>query len=147
MKKFILSLSLLLTIAAVAVANVYNDTNPRIKASFEKEFAGAEQVRWSRSGDYSKASFVVSGFRAEAWFSNDGELVVVARSIFYNQLPMAAMRSLEKAYPNVTMIEIMEITTQSGTRYNLSFEQKEKKFKAVLYPDGSISDVYRIKRK
>ncbi len=144
MKKFILSLSLLFTMAAVAVAS---DINPRIKASFAKEFAGAEQVKWAQVGEHSKASFVVSGFRAEAWFSNDGELVVVARSIFYNQLPMSAMRSLEKAYPNVTMIEIMEITTQSGTRYNISFEQKEKRYKATLHIDGSFTDVRRVKTK
>jgi len=144
MKKFILSLSLLLTIAAVAVAG---DINPLIKASFAKEFTGAEQVKWAQVGEHSKASFVVSGFRAEAWFSNDGELLVVARSILYNQLPMSALRSLDKAYPNVTMIEIMEITTQSGTRYNISFEQKGKKFKATLHTDGSFTDVQRVKTK
>ena len=54
MKKIILSLSLLLTVAVTtAVAAAEPGINEQVKESFKKEFAGAELIRWADAGQKS----------------------------------------------------------------------------------------------
>ncbi len=147
MKKIILSLSLLLTVAVTtAVAAAEPGINEQVKESFKKEFAGAELIRWADAGDYVKATFILRGYRTEAYFAQDGQLEGTVRSLFYNQLPLAVMTSLDKRYATADIIDVTEITNGNGTAYRVTVEANGKKFRVRIDTAGNITDIERLKK-
>lgn len=146
MKKIILSAIITLTMGVAALANIDPVTNSKAQEVFKKEFAGAEMVKWSAEGTYSKASFVLGGNSAIALFSRDGELLGSVRNIFYNQLPLAVITSFEKRFENATIIDITEVTNVNGTRYKVTMEYKNKKVSASLYTDGTLENLEKLKK-
>ena len=147
MKKFILSLAALLTISATAVfANSPVSVDPKAVANFKKEFASAELVQWSQEGDFNKASFVLGGNRAVAYFGNDGELVGSLRDLVYNQLPLRVMQALDKRFANTAIFDIRELNNADGIHYKVTVEKNDKKYAVSIAPDGTIENVYKIKK-
>ncbi|HEX2629311.1 MAG TPA: hypothetical protein VHM26_09870 [Chitinophagaceae bacterium] len=146
MKKIILSLCVLAISSAALFAADQPVNNPKAHETFRKEFSGAQSVNWSLEGQFAKASFVLGGNSAIAWFDGEGALVGSMRDLSYNQLPLVVMTSLEKRFPQAASIDIREITNDDGTRYKLTIEHNAKKFKVALYPDGTIESVQRVKK-
>jgi hypothetical protein len=147
MKRVILSLSFLLTIGAtVAFAGENPGTDPQVIKSFQKEFNGAEDVKWSNDAGFVKATFILANHRTLAWFSQDGELVGSIRDLFYNQLPLVVIKSLDKRFPQAVMIDIREVVTAEGTRYKFTLEQKDRKYKVSVYADGNVEQAERVKK-
>lgn len=145
MKRIILSLAVLLTLGTTVVF-AGSEGNKKAQQVFQEEFKGAEQVKWTEVGDYSKANFLLAGHRTEAWFSPEGELVGTIRDIFYNQLPVVVMRTLDKEFLNADIIDLREATGQKGTRYNLTVEKEGKKFKVSVAADGDIVELKKLKK-
>jgi hypothetical protein len=147
MKKFFLSFSALLIVGASVFAVNPPETNPRVMEAFKKEFSSAEQVKWSIEGNYNQASFVLGGSRAIAFFDQEGQLLGSVRDILYNQLPLAIIKTLDREYNNYAVFEIRELTNQeTGTRYKIVVEGKNKKYRLTLTPDGSTEEITRIKK-
>lgn len=147
MKKVILSLSfLLLAGATVTFAGETPGTEPQVVKSFKKEFSGAEDVKWSEDAGYSKASFILANHRTVAWFAKDGELVGSIRDLFYSQLPLVVIQSLDRRFTEAVMIDIREVVTTEGTRYKFTLEQKGRKYKVSVYADGNIERVEKVKK-
>lgn len=145
MKRIILSMAVMLTLGATA-AFAGSEGNKKAQQVFQEEFKGAEQVKWTEVNEFSKANFVLAGHRTEAWFSADGELIGTIRDIFYNQLPVVVMRSLDKEFPGADIIDLREVNGQKGTRYNLTIEREGKKFKVSVAADGDIVEQKRLKK-
>ncbi len=145
MKRFFLSLTMLAIVTTSAFASDDYEVSEKVKQSFKKEFAGAQYVQWAEQGDYMKATFVLAGSRAIAYFSQDGELEGSIRNIFFNQLPLAVITSLNKKFEDVIAIDIAEISNVNGTNYRLTLESKEKKYRVKVDPSGNITDVDRVK--
>ena len=146
MKKIILSLCVLAISSATIFAADQPVSNPKAHETFSKEFASAQSVNWSMDGQFTKASFVLGGNNAIAWFNTDGALVGSIRDLSYNQLPLVVMTSLEKRFPQAVTLDIREVSNDDGTRYKMTIEHSEKKFKVALYPDGTIETVQRVKK-
>ncbi|MBL7745824.1 MAG: hypothetical protein JNM19_00230 [Chitinophagaceae bacterium] len=146
MKKVLLSASLLLIIA-VTTAFAKNDPGitEELKASFEKEFAGAESVRWLESGDYYRANFVYQGCVTEAYYNKEGELEGSVRSLFFNQLPISVMTSVNKRFASADVLDVYEINNANGTRYRLTLTSQKKKYRVLLDASGNILEKERIK--
>lgn len=145
MKRIILSMAVMLTLGVTA-AFAGSEGNKKAQQVFQEEFKGAEQVKWTEVNEFSKVNFVLAGHRTEAWFSADGELVGTVRDIFYNQLPFVVLRSLDKKFPDATVIDLRETTGQKGTRYNLTMENAGKKYKVSVAADGDIVELKRVKK-
>ena len=146
MKKIILSLCVLAICSSTLFAADQPVNNPRAHETFRKEFSGAQSVNWSLEGQFAKASFILGGNSAIAWFDAEGALVGSIRDLSYNQLPLVVMTALEKRFPQSANLDIREITNEEGTRYKLTVEHNSKKLKVALYPDGTIESVQRVKK-
>ncbi|MFI5133976.1 MAG: PepSY-like domain-containing protein [Chitinophagales bacterium] len=147
MKKIFLMLALIATVAATTVfANDDPKVNPRVQESFKKEFPGAQYVKWDKDQDYFKVIFVLADYRAEAWFSTDGELLGTTRDLLYDQLPLAVMKELEKKFPIANATEIKEVTNNYGTLYKLVLEDKKCSYRISATPNGEISVTEKIKK-
>lgn len=146
MKKTILSLSLMLAVGvSIAFANVEPVINEKVKAAFQKEFAAAKLVTWSEAGEYLKASFVLGEHRAIAYFTGEGLLEGCARDLFYDQLPILVMKSLDKRYTGASIIDVTEIVNADGTIYRLTLEFKDKKYKVKADTSGNIIESQKLK--
>ena len=145
MKKIILSLSVLAT-AGLSAVYASNDPDPdqEVLELFKKEFSSAQHVSWSRQGDYDKATFVLAGRRAIAYFNPDGELEGSARDLFYDQLPLVVMSAVDKRFADAEVIEVREINNAEGTHYRIRLTAKNKKYNVKVNSSGSISEVEKL---
>lgn len=113
--------------------------NPVAVQAFKKQFAAAENAVWSTvDNEYSKVAFIWGGHRAEAFYNNNGELVGSVRGIFYTQLPLSVMRSIDKKFATAAIIEISEVNNADGTSYSLEVEYKNKRYKIRFDGVGSL---------
>lgn len=145
MKKMILSLSLLLTAGLSAVfANKDPEPGQEVLDLFKKEFSSAEQVKWSRQGEYDKATFVLGGRRTIAYFNADGELEGSIRDLFYDQLPLTVMTAVDKRFADADIIDVREINNTEGTHYKIRLTAKNKKYSVKVQPTGNILDVEKL---
>ncbi len=146
MKRIILSLSLLLTVAITTTfANGGNPISDQVLKSFKKEFATAQLVQWNDLGEYLKASFVLGDHRVEAYFNTEGELLGSVRGLFYNQLPLAVMTSLDKRFAEADILDVNEITNAGGTSYLVNLEFHDKKYRVKADPGGNLGEIEKVR--
>ncbi len=146
MKKIILSLSLLLS---AGLANVFaaSDPNPdeQVLNLFKKEFTAAENVIWSRQGEYDKATFLLAGHRVVAWFNpQTTELEGSIREIFFDQLPLSVMTAVDRRFPEADISNVKEINNSEGTSYRILLDSKNKKYRIKVGSAGNISEVEKL---
>lgn len=134
-------------VLAVSVSFAANDPiiNEEAKATFRKEFAGAESVRWIEAGEYIKASFVYQGCSTEAWFSHEGELKGTVRAVFFSQLPLAVVTSVNKKFEKPDVLDTYEISNDNGTSYRITLVSGKNKYKVLVDASGNISDKTKLK--
>ncbi|MDZ4807588.1 MAG: hypothetical protein SGI96_04900 [Bacteroidota bacterium] len=145
MKKIIISFSLLLSAGLTTVfANDAPTPNEQVLASFKKEFASAQDVRWNKQDNYDKATFLLGASWVVAYFNPAGPLEGCARDIFFNQLPLAVMAAIDKRFAAAVIINVREITNVDGTHYRLILEAKNKKLKVKVDSSGNINEVDKV---
>lgn len=142
----------LAVVAATSLAPVFaagsHPGDPRSEAIFAKQFSGAENVKWTELDDnFRKVSFTLGGIRAEAFYSNEGELLGTVRNLFFSQLPLAVIQAVNTKFQEPVIIEVKEITNAEGTSYRVILEQKDKKYNLKLNSLGEITDQQKEKVK
>lgn len=144
MKKLFVVLSLFAATASFAA-----DPDPvteEAKKTFKKEFPGASLISWTNAGDYYKAVFLYDGYRSEAYFTPEGELQGSARNIFYNQLPLAVTKAVEKRFTKPEVISISELTSANGTQYLIRLEDGTKSYRVQYDSGGNSIGFERLKK-
>ena len=142
MKQIILSLSLFLTVSISSLlANDGFDPNTKAEKRFKIAFPGAEDVKWSQEGSYTKAVFLFYGRGTQALFNADGELLGSVRNIFYADLPVRVMMAIRKRFDNAIPFGITEVNRVDGTQYRFFVEKGKKRIEANISPDGSFITV------
>lgn len=139
---------MLLCEAAVTTnaAGIFDPVNDNVKKSFKKEFPGAELLTWEKQGNYLKAIFIFSGYRSEAYFTEDGELQGSARTIFYDQLLLAVVISVEERFTSAEVLQVTEINIAAGTQYALWLEAGNRKYKLRVDAGGNFIDIGKLKK-
>ena len=148
MKKIILSITLMMTLGVtIALAAPVRKINPGpdVEELFKKEFAGAEFVKWTVEGEYQKASFVLGGHRAEAYYTIGGEYLGSIRDLFYDQLPLAVMKAVDNKYPEADISELREVATTDGVTYKMLVELKSKKVRLTVDSSGNFVEKTVVK--
>jgi hypothetical protein len=139
MKKFIIAFAAIIAVGTTtAFAGPHDGTNPALE-TFQNQFKGAEDVRWTETKDIISASFVLGNSRAVAYFNNAGELLYTARNVLFNQLPLVVITEINKRFGTSPVYNIIEYTTGSETFYTMRTETAKKKLKLRVSPDGCIS--------
>jgi len=149
MKNWIVSFAAVLATGLTPVfANETND-DPRAAKIFAKEFAGAQNVKWSRIEDGNlRVTFLLNGVAAETFFNADAEMLGTIRNLFYNQLPLSVMQTVNNRFVDGVVLDVKEITNPEGTTYKLTLEQKGRKYYVRLNSLGQVTEVIkqRIKK-
>lgn len=145
-KSFLLLPLVLVAISLTAFARLNSKVDPRAEQAFNKEFAGASNVTWASTGNFLKASFVLADHQAVAYYNSDAELVACVRSLFFNQLPLTVIRSVERNFKNADILEIREITNDDGINYTMMLESKNKKYHVRVNSMGEILEQEKLKK-
>ena len=146
MKKFIISLVAVVTlISTTAFAGSKERINPAL-ATFQREFKGAEQVKWNEGKEAITAAFVLNSFRVEAYFNYSGELIGTARNILFNQLPLTVTKEINNRYGSAPVYEIIEYNAGNETFYDMTVELRTKKLTVRATVGGELSVEKSIKK-
>jgi len=147
MKNFIVSIATVLATGLTPVfANGTND-DPRAAKIFAKEFAGAQNIKWTRLEDgYMRVTFLLNGVAAETYFDADAELLGTIRNLFYNQLPLSVMQTVNNRFADAVIIDVKEITNPEGTTYKVTLEQKGRRYNVKLDSLGQVTGKQKLKK-
>jgi len=146
MKKFIIAFAVVLTlITTTAYAGPKVGDSPA-QVTFQKEFKGAEDVRWSEGRDAISATFTLSNSRIVAYFSYEGELLGTARNVLFNQLPLAVIREINNRFASAPVYNIIEYTCGGETFYNMDVDTSTKHLRLRVASDGYISIEKKTKK-
>jgi len=145
MKKFILVIALASITAMPSLASNTPEPGYRVLEEFKKEFPSAENVKWDTESQFLKANFILAGRRVIAYFSEEGQLEGSIRDIFYDQLPLSVMTSVERRFIDFDVLYIREINNAEGTHYKIRLDANGKKYSVRVSSNGNISDVERVK--
>ena len=145
-KRFlILSAALTLVVGSAFAGNV-TDVTQKVRDSFKKSFANAQVLEWTEAGDFLKATFLTNGVRAEAYFTNEGELAGSIRSVFADQLPLSVVSAINSKYEEPVMLEVFEISNAQGTKYRVTLESDNNKIRVMSDASGNIVSSEKIKK-
>ena len=146
MKKSVIAFTALFAIlSATAFAQKNANENPAL-ATFQREFKGAENAKWSQQKDFVSVSFALGNSGVIAYFNNSGDLLGTARSILFNQLPLLVIKELNDSYPSASIYNITEYDTNSETFYTMTAETSKRQFKLKVSPNGDILVENKIKK-
>ncbi|RPD51870.1 hypothetical protein [Paracnuella aquatica] len=135
MKPLFILLTVLSSFMAQAKNNPGGEVTPAALKSFSTTFAQASDVTWTAIDDMYKVSFQVAGQYAAAYYSNNGNLMVVTRNISSLQLPVVLLASIKKDYNQRWISDLVEVSDENGTYYYVTLEDADQKL--ILKSDGA----------
>jgi len=146
MKKTMFFLAILFTVGLTPVkANDWPGPNDRAVETFNKEFKGAEDLRWKKEAEFQKALFFFHGHRLIAYFSEEGRLLGSARDVLFNDLPLPVIKAFEGHFAGADYRMIHEIINEEGTTYWLTLEVKGRQYHVKASTSGSLLEVQNLK--
>jgi len=146
MKRSIIVFSaILIVITATAFVGAKPGGNPA-EATFQKEFSGATNVKWTEGKDVISVSFVLSDSRIIAYFTNEGDLLGTERNVLLNQLPLAVVREINNRYGNAPIADIIEYTSGVNTFYGMYVDTPTKHLKLKISSEGEVTVEKRTKK-
>jgi hypothetical protein len=144
--KILIGVFIFITGISSAFANDNEEVNGRIVKSFEKEFAGAQNVQWVTTKEFVKVTFTLNEQVVYAYYGQNGSLMGVTRNILSGQLPINLLTDFKKNYSNYWISDLFEMAVNSENVYYLTLE--DSNYKIVLKSNGTNGwDVYKKEKK
>jgi hypothetical protein len=154
------SLIVMLFVSFFAVNSFANDptVDRQVIEKFSSDFPTATKATWTAAKDYYVVSFNVGSENRRAFYSQDGELIAVARTVLFTQMPLIAQQALMERFPqsegyafqpleaDLTK-QAMEVNDErSGTYYLLKVETEKHSRYVRVTADGGLTIVRSVKK-
>jgi hypothetical protein len=125
MKKVLITLAIAVSslVAFAGEENVSKD----VLNSFNKEFNGAKEVRWTTGSDFYKAVFVLNDQYITAFYNKDGEFLGMTRNISSLNLPLKLQSKIRSDYAEYWISDLFELSDNNGTHYYITVENADSK--------------------
>jgi hypothetical protein len=147
MKKVIIGMAAILLMSVQTVLADDVTVNATIKKSFDKEFPGAESVRWQKSGELYLASFFYKGQRLTSFFEESGDLYSVTRYVSFSALPINVIKNISSRYSDGTIDDtVMEVAKPGGTSYLVTIKSNTSTYIVEADAAGTIYVVKKQKQ-
>ena len=143
MKKMIIAAAMFVSLSAFANEE---KVSPKVLNAFNTEFTSAQEVEWTVTSDYYKASFDMNGAKVFAFYNMDGELMGLTRNISSSQLPVSLQANLKKNHSGYWISVLFEVANNGGTTYYVTLENGGKKV-VLTSSNGSEWSTYKKDRK
>ncbi|THU41698.1 hypothetical protein FAM09_06260 [Niastella caeni] len=144
--KILIGVFVFITGISSAFANGNEEVNDKIVKTFQKEFAGAQNVQWVTTREFVKATFTLNEQVVYAYYSPAGNLLGVTRNIVSGQLPINLLTDLKKNYSDYWITDLFEMAANSENVYYVTLESGDHK--VVLKSNGANGwEVFKKERK
>jgi len=120
-KQIITAIAAIFLMTSVTFAKDTNPVPKQIVNELNQQFKNANDVIWNASPNFYKASFTVANQSMQAFFSFEGQLIGVSRTISLEQLPMALLQEANEKSNSQPATELFELLTDRGTEYYITF--------------------------
>ncbi|GEO06584.1 hypothetical protein AAE02nite_42480 [Adhaeribacter aerolatus] len=143
MKKVIYTALLMTGLSIGTFAKTVNDegkeakNNAPAKVKYSSELADAENVVWSSSPRFKKATFVKDGVQTTAFYNRLNEYVATTQLVEITTLSPAAIKALIKNYPGYQMGEIIKYTG-TDEAYFVNLRNDKENFLVKISSDSTI---------
>jgi hypothetical protein len=141
MKRILFTLVISLTVLGnYAFAEGDEFVNFRVREAFKKEFSTAQHIRWQqlKNENIYEAQFIYNNERLCAFFDENGQLLVISRSIAAASLPMLVTKKVNNQYKDYKLQEVLEYVTEGNTRYLLILEKGALRLTVKASPEGDM---------
>jgi hypothetical protein len=144
--KILIGVFVFITGISSAFANGKEEVNDKIIKTFQKEFAGAQNVQWITTKEFVRATFTLNEQVVYAYYSPDGSLLGVTRNIVSGQLPINLLTDLKKNHNNYWITDLFEMASNNENIYYITLENSDHKL--VLKSNGTTGwEVFKKERK
>ncbi len=145
-KLFLLTISLLLILGInVFAGNINDPVNKAVQRAFSTDFSDAVNAYWTRANEAFKVSFTKNNTSYAAYYTEQGELLVTARIIFHEQLPLPVAKALSKKYTRNDIIGIQEYNNGIDPSYYFIQTSTEKRRDILKFYSNGIFEVLKQK--
>jgi len=147
MKKFII-IAATAFVSMASFANV-DPVNGRVLEAFRSSFADAKNVEWKsldESGLF-QATFNYQNSEVSAFYSEEGEMVAVARYINKNNLPIMVTKAIQERFADHAIQTVIERISYGSTTYHVTLNSPKSSLMVVVSPSGELAVSKKIKHK
>lgn len=147
MKKSLLSALLMMVLSVVAFAKNDKEKDKEKKSNvayYAHELVGAENVIWTKSGKFQKASFLKDGARMTAFYNWQNELIATTQIVEVTELPAKAIQNLVKNFPGNNMGEIVRYKNNE-TVYFVNLTSEKEDFIVKIDDANNVSYFKKLK--
>jgi hypothetical protein len=131
--------AILFSATAFATDNNETKATTKIEKSFQKDFAGADNTTWNKSGGFYFAHFELDNKIVEAAYNEDGVLVGTSREISIKDFPLAINIAIAKKYNGYEVAKSGdEITYEGQTNYYINVANEKQVLKLKCTVNGDI---------
>lgn len=139
MKKLLFAVLITATLVTSAFAAEESKVSYKVKNSFEMQFAGAKDVSWNVTPEYTRFTFTMNEEKVEAFYGANGEELGISRKIDFSKLPAAAIQKIKKNYPDYTVKETIAFDNNGDRNYYVSLELGNIKKILEISAFGAVS--------
>lgn len=126
MKKLLFTALIAISLMSSAFATPVKGVTYRMAEAFSTAFKGAENLQWSLTDDYVKASFDLRGIKMEAFYDHSGELIGSSHAITLESLPIQAKRKFAMKYSDYIVKEAIVFEGADESAYFVSAESETR---------------------
>jgi hypothetical protein len=121
--------------------------NEKVQAAFLQQFAEAKDVAWTEKKGIYLASFKLNNDRMLAWYTEDGEVTAVHRSIELHQMTFLAAEAVKKMAENKQLLNIGEISKEGELFYIVRIDDEKCTSTYRMSTSGEQTRIEKIKKK
>ncbi|HLO39083.1 MAG TPA: hypothetical protein VK173_11345 [Lacibacter sp.] len=142
-KVFVMLFAVVIAASAWATPTPSPEENDKVMAAFKEKFGDATQVSWTEKEGYLLVSFKLNNDRMLAWYTPDGEVEAVHRTIQTNQLTFLASETVEKLMHDKSLLNLAEISKHGELFYLAKIEDDKC---ISVYKISASGDYIRIEK-
>lgn len=141
MKKILFTAIMAAAVTLSSFAADVTKVNRIILNKFATEYAGAENVSWKVTNEFTKASFVFEAEALEVFYNADGEQIATSKKVDFKSIPFSAQKTIRNKYASYAVLETVLLEKAGiGTHFYVSVENngKKKVLEVSLLGDVSV---------
>ncbi len=143
MKKFLIASLILVSLLSTAIASDNEKVSRKAIINLEANYAAAENVLWTVTENYLKASFAINNEIIDVFYDGNGDLIGSSKMMDFDKLPKEAITFLTTGYqfPDYQLIECIEFTDADNMQsYFVSFDFYGEIIVLSISATGTVSE-------
>jgi hypothetical protein len=140
MKKFLIAALIVVSFATSAFAS--NSASSKALAHLEANYSAAQNVSWTVTDDFEKASFTIGNEKNDVYYNVYGDFIGSSKTMAFDKLPKAALDILttEYTFPAYQLTDCIEFTDADNNKsFYVSFDINNERVFISISTNGSVA--------